>query len=334
MGIKRIVDTSFWTDGKVDEFSPEDKYFLLYLLTNPFTTQLGIYEISIKQAAFQLGYSTDAVKVLLERFEKKYGMIIYSPETNEVAIKNFLYHSIVKGGKPVEDCLEREMRKVKNRTLIRTVFDHMAQKENLNMTVKKIISHYSNDNENDNENDNDNDVSSSVRKTNRQEQLSYESIKEEMLNSKKQGDKVCEWCGSVTTLLHRHHFPIPKRLGGKETVNICSNCHSEFHSKERELLDGALMDFELPEEKKTKPQKHKYGEYSNVLLTDDELQKLKTEYSDWSERIERLSSYIASKGAKYKSHYATIRNWARKEGVVSNGQAARDSGKARVGNYI
>ena len=29
MGIKRIVDTSFWTDGKVDEFTPEDKYLML-----------------------------------------------------------------------------------------------------------------------------------------------------------------------------------------------------------------------------------------------------------------------------------------------------------------
>ena len=49
MGIKRVIDTSFWTDGKVDEFSPEDKYFMLYLLTNPFSKQLGIYEISVKQ---------------------------------------------------------------------------------------------------------------------------------------------------------------------------------------------------------------------------------------------------------------------------------------------
>ena len=157
MGIKRIVDTSFWTDGKVDEFSPEDKYFMLYLLTNPFTTQLGIYEISIKQVAFQLGYSVDAVKVLLDRFETKYDMIIYSQKTNEVAIKNFLRHSIIKGGKPVEDCIKKEMSKIKNKSLIDEVFGFIADKEDLNETVKKIISEY--EKENDNDNDNENDVS-------------------------------------------------------------------------------------------------------------------------------------------------------------------------------
>lgn len=70
---------------------------------------------------------------------------------------------------------------------------------------------------------------------------------------------------------------------------------------------------ELPKGNSKKAPKHKYGEYNNVLLTDDELDKLKAEYPDWEERIERLSSYVASTGKSYKSHYATIRNWARKD---------------------
>jgi hypothetical protein len=59
--------------------------------------------------------------------------------------------------------------------------------------------------------------------------------------------------------------------------------------------------------------KHKHGMYNNILLTDDELEKLKAEYPDWSERIDRLSEYVASSGKSYKSHYATIRAWARRE---------------------
>ena len=67
------------------------------------------------------------------------------------------------------------------------------------------------------------------------------------------------------------------------------------------------------ESKPPKKVKHKYGEYKNVLLTDEELEKLKEEYPDYLERIERLSSYVESTGKKYKSHYATIRNWARND---------------------
>lgn len=60
--------------------------------------------------------------------------------------------------------------------------------------------------------------------------------------------------------------------------------------------------------------RHKYGEYSNVLLSDTDLAKLKSEFpNDWGERIERLSAYMASTGKSYKSHLATIRNWARRD---------------------
>ena len=90
------------------------------------------------------------------------------------------------------------------------------------------------------------------------------------------------------------------------------------YSIDKYSIEEDSIEKEIYKEKEDKkPVKHKYGEYKNVLLTDDELQKLKTEYSDYEERIERLSAYIASKGIKYKSHYATIRNWARKDKQTS-----------------
>ena len=70
----------------------------------------------------------------------------------------------------------------------------------------------------------------------------------------------------------------------------------------------------IGKESKEKPIRHKYGEYKNVLLSDEDVEKLKTEFpTDWVARIENLSSYIASTGKKYKNHLATIRNWARNE---------------------
>lgn len=65
---------------------------------------------------------------------------------------------------------------------------------------------------------------------------------------------------------------------------------------------------------KKEPVRHKYGEYKNVLLSDAEYEKLQTEFpNDYAARIDALSSHIESKGEKYKSHLATIRNWARRE---------------------
>lgn len=57
----------------------------------------------------------------------------------------------------------------------------------------------------------------------------------------------------------------------------------------------------------------KYGEFQNVKLSDEEFEKLKNRFHDYQKRIENLSYYIKSKGDKYKNHYATILNWARKE---------------------
>ena len=142
MSIKRIIDTQFWTDDKVvDMFSPEDKLFFLYLMTNPHTTQLGIYKINKKIMAFELGYSVEVVAVLVERFETKYGLIWYSPQTQEIAIKKYLKHSIIKGGKPVYDLLVKEIRQVKNKELIKCVYNSIYDSDDLNETVKSILNY-------------------------------------------------------------------------------------------------------------------------------------------------------------------------------------------------
>lgn len=58
-----------------------------------------------------------------------------------------------------------------------------------------------------------------------------------------------------------------------------------------------------------KANKHKYGEYKNVLLKDEELQKLKEEFQNWEELIKYLDEYIEMKGYKAKSHYLCIKKW-------------------------
>lgn len=111
------------------------------------------------------------------------------------------------------------------------------------------------------------------------------------------GVKFCEYYTTkLNTLLNKVEYPIKQSLTGGSQQSLPNNID----------LDNITKNID-------KNIKHKHGEYNNVLLTDEELEKLKDEYIDWEERIERLSSYVASTGKKYKSHYATIRNWARKD---------------------
>jgi len=67
--------------------------------------------------------------------------------------------------------------------------------------------------------------------------------------------------------------------------------------------------------------KSMYGQFQNVLLTDEEYAKLREKFnSSLDDMIERLSEGIASKGYKYKSHYATILSWDRKDKKESGKQ--------------
>lgn len=126
MGISRIVSTDFWEDGLVtDSFSPEDKYFMLYLMTNPHSKQAGIYKLNKKIAAFELGYSVETVVSLLDRFENKYHRIIYSQADQEIAVLNAPKYNIVKGGKPVLDCIEKDLSEVKDKSLIVRMYQHL-----------------------------------------------------------------------------------------------------------------------------------------------------------------------------------------------------------------
>lgn len=116
----RLVHTSFWNDPRVvEEMTAEDKYFFLYLLTNESTTQIGIYQITKKQIAFDLGYSTESPNALLQqRFIEHHKLIRYNAETREIAIKNWGKYNLVRGGKPMLDCVKSELKNVKDATLI------------------------------------------------------------------------------------------------------------------------------------------------------------------------------------------------------------------------
>ena len=221
MALYRTISMSFWTDAKVvDDFTPEDRYFYLYLFTNPHTNLCGCYEISITQMSNEIGYNKDSVERLIKRFIEVHDIIRYSKETKEILLLNWHKYNWTKSDKFRKPLLKE--------------IDGIKSSE-----FKVFLSRI------------------------------------------EQGEKI--------------------RYG------IGTKCTDTSVTNTNTITDT------VTNSKKNNAQKHKYGEYENVLLTDDEYLKLQELFPDLNERIERLSEYVASTGKSYKSHYATIRSWSRKE---------------------
>ena len=122
MAIFRKLHTAFWQDAKViEELTPEDKFFFIYLLTNPATTQIGIYQITKKQMSFELGYSIESINSLMDRFENHHKLIKYNPYTREIALKNWGKYNLDRSGKPMLDCVKKELEEVSDISLIEYV---------------------------------------------------------------------------------------------------------------------------------------------------------------------------------------------------------------------
>ena len=100
-------------------------------------------------------------------------------------------------------------------------------------------------------------------------------------------------------------------INGTGAIRLVNFDHYQFGEYDRQKpyrdKQKEALHQELSGDKKV------YGEFENVYLTNGEYNKLTTKYTEIKakELIERLSSGIASKGYKYKSHYATILTWER-----------------------
>lgn len=119
----RQIQTSFWSNTYIqEEMTAEDKYFYLYLMTNEFTTQIGIYSITKKQMAFDLGYSMESVTALLQRFETYHKLIKYDSETRELILLKWAENNLNIGGKPVQDLIKKEIEQVKNKEFLTLMY--------------------------------------------------------------------------------------------------------------------------------------------------------------------------------------------------------------------
>jgi len=184
-----------------------------------------------------------------------------------------------------------------------------------------------------------------------------------MLVMDRSGGK-CEVCGSEEKILIHHNNGYSN--DPEDLIVLCAKCHGQAHSikmggkvptpsneipicpsKSIEKDIDKELDIEIesdsdspnpPPPKPKKPVKHKYGEYKNVLLTDEEVEKLQKEFGDkmTKECITFLDEYIEYKGYKAKSHYLAIRKWvvdAVNEKVFKRQKANNKNTSSMKGTY-
>lgn len=83
----RSVNTKFWEDPFIEGLRPEEKLLFLYLLTNPQTNMIGIYEVTVKRISYDTGLTSERIEKALKVFDKSNRVFYHD---NYVILPNFL----------------------------------------------------------------------------------------------------------------------------------------------------------------------------------------------------------------------------------------------------
>lgn len=92
MAKQRIVNTRFWDDAYIALLSPNEKLLFLYLLTSSLTNISGVYELSLKRVAFDVGLTVQEVESTIAKLQDD-GKLVY--ENGWIAIVRFAKYQTV-----------------------------------------------------------------------------------------------------------------------------------------------------------------------------------------------------------------------------------------------
>lgn len=137
----RPLRTGFWNDVKVsNHFTPEDKYFYLFLLTAPFGNLLGAFEFGIPLASFYLGYDQETVKRLIRRFEEIHEVIYYDHDTSEILILNYHKYNWNKSANFIKGIIS-ELEKIKSNYIKKIIGEIIKKEYPLDTPTKPLAYH-------------------------------------------------------------------------------------------------------------------------------------------------------------------------------------------------
>ena len=349
MAIFRNIQMSFWTDSKVvDEFTPEDRYFYLYLLTNPHTNLCGCYEVSIKQMSDETGYTKEVIKLLLDRFEKSHNVIRYSNQTKEVLLLNwnrFNWTKSPKFQKPLISQIEN-IKDLAFKNYLVDIFNSASDTVSIPYPypTDTVSIPYEGDKDQIDKADNENEIEKvpeTLENTKDIDKSESDSDTVSIPYRYRMDTVSIPYPYRSDTTVHTHYIQPINNISKKDKIYKDNNNINNIYKEREEKNENDKVEEESEESKehKIKNIKHKYGEYKHVILTDEEHKKLIDEFGE--EETEKavifLDEYIEMKGAKYKNCYLAIRKWvfdALKERAAAKEKASGNSNRLGVfGNY-
>lgn len=129
MAKQHYLSERFWVDEYIADLDPTEKLLFAYLLTNHFMTCYGIYDIPLRNIAFDTGIDKDAVIRILERFDRDSKISYFQGKTiiihnyykyqnyNLLDVRNFVIYSLTQLPKDLRDAYPDVLQKIKSRAL-------------------------------------------------------------------------------------------------------------------------------------------------------------------------------------------------------------------------
>lgn len=114
----RNINTDIWLDNEIiDDFSKNDTFLWLYILTSPKTFLCGVLKSPISSIAFDTKLSKEEIVESIDNLQNKFNKIKYNKENNEILILNWHKYNWTKSLKLLES-VERTLKNVKSEEFV------------------------------------------------------------------------------------------------------------------------------------------------------------------------------------------------------------------------
>ncbi|MFC1531129.1 hypothetical protein ACFL5T_02680 [Gemmatimonadota bacterium] len=91
-GRYKVVRQNFWTDPDIKRLPTEGRLLLLYLITGPHSTMLGLYYLPLAYAAVETGLQVEDVRRLIKGALSEF--VTYDEQTDEVLVHRAALHQL------------------------------------------------------------------------------------------------------------------------------------------------------------------------------------------------------------------------------------------------